>query len=373
MRILQWVPFYLPEIGGIENTVHNLISNLGARRGFEFAVVASHGATSLPDRTEYDGVEVHRFHYRKALETGALAQIIRVRKQIAGLKRDFRPDIVHVHFSDPSFYFHLQTLRSYPSRTIVTLHNSLSYLGAAGEGTLVAQMLKTADWVTGVSERTLLDAIESVPEIEACSSVIYNGLPAAGFEPGSLNLEEPRLLCIGRLVVQKGFDVAIDAAALMVKRLPLLKLTIAGEGTELGRLQERVARHRLENHVEFVGAVSHDRVMRLMDESNVILMPSRFEGFPLVALEAAQMGRLLVATNVDGLAEAIVHDETGVLVDTEDATGLANSVISLLEDPDRARRLAELARQRVERKFTLQACSRDYENLYRRLAAQKES
>ena len=368
MRILQWVPLYLPEIGGIENTVHNLIGDLGSK-GFEFAVAASHGPSLIPDRTEYDGVEVHRFHYRKALETGALPQIIRVRKQIAGLKRDFRPDIVHVHFSDPSFYFHLQTLRSYPSRTIVTLHNSLGYMGAAGEGTLVAQMLKTADWVTGVSERTLLDAIELVPEIETYSSVIYNGLAAPAFEPRRLNFDEPRLLCIGRLTVQKGFDVAIDAAALMVERLPLLKLTIAGEGTELSNLRERVARHGLENHVEFLGAVSQDRVMRLMDESNVILMPSRFEGFPLVALEAAQIGRPIVGTNVDGLAEAVVHDETGVLVDTEDAMGLANSVISLLGDPDRARRLAELARQRVERKFTLQACSRDYENLYRRLAA----
>lgn len=372
MRILQWVPLYLPEIGGIENMVHKLISSLPSK-DFEFEIVASHGPTLLPDRTEYDGVEIHRFHYQKALETGALPQIVRVCKQIADLKREFRPDIVHVHFSGPSFYFHLQTLGNYPSRTIVTLHQSLSYMGASGESTLVARMLETADWVTGVSERTLLDAVECVPAIKAYSSVIYNGLPALEFVPRRLNFDEPRLLCIGRLAVQKGFDVAIDTTALIVKRLPLLKLTIAGDGTELSNLRERVAEHGLENHVDFLGAVSHDEAMRLMDESNVILMPSRFEGFPLVALEAAQMGRPVVAANVDGLAEAVVHDETGVLVDPEDATGLANSVISLLEDPDRAYRLAQLARQRVEQRYTLQACSRAYENLYRQVAVQKES
>ena len=372
MRILQWVPLYLPEIGGIENTVYNLIRNLSPR-GFEFVVVASHGPQVLPDRTEYDGVEVYRFHYRRALETGAVPQIIQVRKQIADLKRRFRPDIVHIHFSDPSFYFHLQTLQSHPSLTIVTLHNSLGHMGAGGEGTLVTQMLRTADWVTGVSERTLLDAVEVVPEIEDYSSVIYNGLPALDFEPRPLNFDEPRLLCVGRLAGQKGFDIAIDAVALMIERLPQVHLSIAGDGSDLENLRERVTRYGLENHVEFLGAVSPERVRRLMDASNIILMPSRFEGFPLVALEAAQVGRPIVASDVDGLAEAVVNGETGVLVQREDPHSLANAVISLLENPDHAHRLAALARETVEDKYTLQASLRAYEILYRRLVVRQES
>jgi glycogen(starch) synthase len=372
LRILQWLPLYLPDTGGIENAVHTLMGGLDARE-FEFAVAASHGGVKLADQTEYDGIPVHRFHYRRAIQTGALPQIIRVRKQIDNLKRSFRPDIVHIHFSDPSFYFHLQTLRSHPSRTIVTLHNSLGYMGGAGEGTLVNKMLKTADWVTGVSARTLLDAKERLPEIETCSSVIHNGLPALAFEPKPLQWDRPRLLCLGRLVVQKGFDVAIDAVALLVKRLPNLKLTVAGTGIELDALQKKVSDEGLERYVDFIGAVSHERALQLMNESNVILMPSRFEGFPLVALEAAQIERPLVATHVDGLGEAVLDGETGILIHPEDPVALAGAVISLFEDPDRAQILAGNARERVNRKFGLKTFLQAYEELYRRVAGPQNS
>ena len=113
-------------------------------------------------------------------------------------------------------------------------------------------------------------------------------------------------------------------------------------------LQKKVSDEGLERYVDFIGAVSHERALQLMNESNVILMPSRFEGFPLVALEAAQIERPLVATHVDGLGEAVLDGETGILIHPEDPVALAGAVISLFDDPDRARHDRLAVNRRVD-------------------------
>jgi glycogen(starch) synthase len=368
VRVLQWLPTYLPDVGGIELVVRDLMEALRPR-GFEFYVVASHGSTLQPDETEVGGVPVYRFHYRRALKQGYVHQLIAVRKQIAALKRRLRPDLVHVHFSYPSVYFHLQTRSAHPVPTLVTLHNSLNYLGLGGSGSLVASMLAAADWVTGVSRHTLMDALAQAPDLEDRSSVVYNALPTPTIEPTPPDFGAPTLLCLGRLAVQKGFDVAIDAMTVLGSRFPTLTLTVAGDGLERDNLEAKVRELDLQERVTFAGPVPRDDVSQLLNQAAIVLMPSRYEGFPLVALEAGLMERPVIASRTDGLSEAVLHGETGLLVPPEDPGALAGAIAELLEEPDRARRLGQGARAHVLREFMVDRFADQYASLYRRLGS----
>jgi glycogen(starch) synthase len=122
--------------------------------------------------------------------------------------------------------------------------------------------------------------------------------------------------------------------------------------------------------VDFLGWVHPDRVLALMNDSTMVLMPSRVpEGFGLVALQAAQMNRPVVASGVGGVMEVVVHEETGLLVEPADEGALAGAIIALLGDPARAERLGRAGRRRAETELGWERHVDAYDALLRRLAA----
>jgi glycogen(starch) synthase len=228
--------------------------------------------------------------------------------------------------------------------------------GAFPEGTIepdtaYGRVLRSADWVTACSAHALAETRRQIPELAARSSVIRNGLAMPTLTPSPLAADPPRLLCVGRIgtIDEKGFDVAIDAMPAVLARFPSARLAIAGDGLARAELERLAVDVGVADHVDFLGWIHPDRVLALMNESTMILMPSRVpEGFGLVALQAAQLGRPVVATGVGGVAEVVVHGETGVLVEPDDAHGLADAIVSLLADPERATRLGSAGRRRAE-------------------------
>ena len=96
-------------------------------------------------------------------------------------------------------------------------------------------------------------------------------------------------------------------------------------------------------------------------------MPSQNEGLPLVALEAALMARPVVATHVGGLPEVVVHQETGLLVENGDTGGLTEAVAHLLDHPETAIQMGQVARRRAQEFFSFERCVDAYDALYRKL------
>ena len=370
MKILYWTPFFLPDIGGIEVLAAKALPKL-QQRNYEFVVVTSHGRYDLADETHYNGIPIYRFHTRSALRKGDLGQLIRIRQKVAKLKQSFEPDLVHINLSDPSAYFHLSTATAYPALTLVTLHQNLAYFGLRGGlDTLLGQMLSMADWVTAVSAVTLSGVQAFMPEIRERSSVIYNGLDTPDVIPESLPFDAPRILCVGRLLHQKGFDLAIAAFASLVDRFPQARLTIVGDGPSRFDLEQQAAALGLGEAVEFKGRISPEHVRELMNTATIVVMPSRSEGFPMVALEAAHMARPVVATPVGGLPESVVHQRTGLLVEPEDSLALAEAIAFLLSHPDIARQMGQAGRSRVLDIFNMERFVDAYDMLYRELIQQ---
>ncbi len=365
MRILYWTPFFLPSIGGIEILSAKVLPILH-ERGYDFTLVTSHGKHEVPDKTDYKGVPVYRFHIRTALSKRNLGQIAIIRSQIAKLKQSFKPDLVHVNFSDPNIFFHMSTLTSHAAPTLITLHTPiLDYRG--GPDSSLGKALRKADWVAAVSSELLSDYCQLFPEIKDRSSVIYNGMDMPHLKPQPLQFESPRLLCLGRLVYEKGFDLTITAFASLLERFPQARLVIAGDGPMLSELKNQASTLGVAESVDFPGMIDHDNIPDLINQSTVVIMSSRSEPFGIVALEAAQMARPVVAARVGGLPEIVIHKKTGILVEKGSSASLANAIKSILEHPDFSTQMGEAARIRARNMFSLDQYADTYDDLYKKL------
>jgi glycosyltransferase involved in cell wall biosynthesis len=152
---------------------------------------------------------------------------------------------------------------------------------------------------------------------------------------------------VSRLRWEKGIDVLIDALdGIGLKNVHVL---VAGVGPEEPRLRRKAVRGPVPVH--FVG--HRPDVARWLAVSDVVVMPSRWESFGRVTIEAMAVGRPLVASRVGGLTEAVIDGETGLLVEPDDPAALATAIRSLLADPALARRMGIAARRRYEAHFTI--------------------
>ena len=176
-------------------------------------------------------------------------------------------------------------------------------------------------------------------------------------------------MCLGRVVRDKGFDLALAAFAELAPRFPKARLVVAGDGPARPELEAQAQALGVADAVEFPGWVAPERVSELMNSATLVVMPSRWdEPFGLVAVEAALMARPVVASRVGGLAEAVADGETGLLVDKEDPAALARAVAHLLEDPGKAERMGQAARRRARELFGFERQVDAYDGLYQRLA-----
>lgn len=163
------------------------------------------------------------------------------------------------------------------------------------------------------------------------------------------------LLTVGRLVERKGHDVVIRALTRVREAVGPVRYLIAGSGPEEARLRALARDQGCEREVVFAGRVPDEDLPGLYASCDVFVMPSRalpqrdgVEGFGIVFLEAGSAGKAAVGGRSGGIAEAVIDGETGCLVDPEDPAALASVLISLLQDPGRAREIGARARQRVE-------------------------
>lgn len=366
MRVLYWTELFWPYIGGIEVLSAHLIPALQAL-GHEFIVVTSHHNLDLPDTAAFKGTPIHRFPFRQALSSGDIELLVATRRRVAELVQAFQPELVHLNGLGLSAIFCLQTVDAHPAPLLCTVQNELAPGEPTGPQTLKRRVLQRADWVSCVSSTVLAQMRQQVPEITPRSSVIHNVLELPDESPQPLPTSAPRLLCLGRLVPQKGFDLALTALASLRERFPDLRLIFAGDGSVKGELEQQAAELDLLPLVDFVGWVEPDQVPALLNSVTMVLMPSRHEGLPVVAVQAAMMARPIVAARVAGLDELVIHERTGLLVDPEDSAGLAEAIAFLLDHPQTAQEMGEAARRLTEQTFDWQRTVAAYDEIYQRL------
>lgn len=372
MRVLLLGEQFWPSLGGAEIFASRLMDAL-RERGFEFAVVTRRDSTDLPTIEKRRGVTIHRIPFWNAAANRDPAALLSANKTLATLKRDFAPDLIHLNgFAPTSAFFHLLTHRSNPLPCLITLHALLD-AGRTETDTLLESTLDKSDQIVACSEAIMRRALELVPGIEGRLTVIRHGLPEPRVEPLPLPTNPPVFLCLGRLTEVKGFDTAVEAFARVVKQHPAAKLVIAGDGDNRYALERQVARLGLERLVEFRGWAKPSAVPPLINSTTALLIPSRNEGFGLVALEGGVMARPVIASKVGGLVEVVKDNETGILCEPDETQQFVDAMERILWHPDLAEAMGHAARKRVLAEFDWNKNVDGYEQMYRRLVKQSHS
>ncbi len=366
MRILYCIEAFWPHIGGAEVLASRFLPAM-QDRGHDFLVVTSHIGSHQPDESMYHGIPVHRFSFHRVLADRDMGRLVAVRERLASIRRDFRPHLVHMNSLSADAFFHLRTMSAFPAPLVVTVHG-LPLVSLSGGNNLVTSTMQAANWVACVSKAVRGEVCRLVPGLASRSSVIYNGLQMPSLLPATLCFDKPRLLCLGRFFPHKGFDLALAAFAGVLQRFPDAALVLAGDGPARFDLEQAASELGVEGAVEFVGAVPPEQVPEILNTATLVVMPSRREPFGLVALQAAQMARPVVAARVGGLPEVVVHDVTGLLVEPEHSAALTEAICFLLEHPGRAVAMGRAARRRARQNFAWTSLVDAYDAVYQRIA-----
>lgn len=183
-----------------------------------------------------------------------------------------------------------------------------------------------------------------------------------------LSAHDTVVVAPGRLEIQKGHSYLLEALPKVLGQFPALRLLIVGEGSLRGQLAAKIAELNLQEHVTLTGY--RKDVYDLLRFSDLVVLPSLFEGLPLVAIEAGALGKAVLATSVDGTPEVVLHGVTGWLVLPANSSDLAQAMCKLLGDSELRARLGQQAQKHVAQEYSFDRVVTETERLYARLSSQ---
>ncbi|MCP5064118.1 MAG: glycosyltransferase family 4 protein [Ignavibacteriae bacterium] len=197
---------------------------------------------------------------------------------------------------------------------------------------------------------------------EKCQT-IYDGIEVDQCNPSNIESEIITIGCFGRLEEWKGQQILIEAVEIIVKTVPEIKIFIVGNGPSEGKLQEQVKNRGLEKHIEFTGHITN--VNDYMNRCSIIAHTSiEPEPFGMVITEAMALGKPVIATNFGGPLEIIDNGKDGILIPPKNPSILAESILSLIENPSLRIQIGKNARQKVIFKFDVKDYARHIEQVY---------
>jgi glycosyltransferase involved in cell wall biosynthesis len=211
--------------------------------------------------------------------------------------------------------------------------------------------------------------------------LIYNGIPLPA-DDGSLDGGEgvaeefglagagPVLGVVGLLKERKGHEILFQALPPILEEFPRLTLLVVGEGALREELEAMTRQQGIDRHVRFTGF--RNDVLRLMGAMDILVLPSKNEGFGYVLAEAMSLSKPVVASRISSIPEVVEEGRTGLLVPPGDAAALRDALLELLRDPPRARRMGAAGRRRVERLFSLERMLDQVEELFGEIVGGRE-
>ena len=189
---------------------------------------------------------------------------------------------------------------------------------------------------------------------------IYNGLDLAEFERADFSSTPPLIIAVGRLIAKKGFAELIRACALLAERGKLFRCEIIGEGPLENELRAQIAQLNLQNRLVLSGTKPQREVRQHLAAASVFVLPSvldpegGMDNLPTVIMEAMATGLPVISTNIAGIPEMVVQNETGFLVQPADPIALARAIEDVIDDRLLAQRLGEAGHQRAQELFSIE-------------------
>ena len=356
---------FKPTVGGVQEHTHQLVRHLNeageqvsvltpSRPGYAEADNAFDGSCGYPvvrfDTKIGSGEWITPYFYRRGL-LEVLAAIRRanadyVMVNTTGTTLDISAFIASSLTKRP-----LITITHEPHESTVPWRVALDLvLRKASSNVCVSSY--TARWVSahGVAlpKLCVIPNGVDVREIEGARSRAGNSrrVDAAFLDRG------PVLLTVARLALSKGIQRVIAVMPRIVSEVPGTRYVVVGDGQDREQLVRLAAQSPAAAAITFLGELTDDEKFDCYRRCDVFALPSGKEGFGIVFLEANAFGKPVVGGRVGGVPDAVVHGETGLLVNPHDDTEIANAIIRLLKDPREANRLGNNGRHRVDNEFT---------------------
>ncbi|MFI4874245.1 MAG: glycosyltransferase [Blastopirellula sp. JB062] len=352
------------EVGGAERCAANLACRLD-RSEFDVMVVSlasrpAAGRDRLVRQLQEQGVNV------QFLRCDSKWRLPIAVRRLARLLRQFDPQVTH------SFLFHANVAASLAlgnRRTTKLIHGLRVVEQGAWRRWLQSYYSRQAD-LTLVVSRRLKQFAETVLQVRAL--VTPNGVDLTEFD-GQIEFNgqvadaaterRRRMIAVGRLDPQKGFDRLLDALQDVLRHSDDWVLQIAGAGPQEASLKERARKLNLENCVQFLGRRSD--VPQLLADADLFVLSSRWEGMPNALIEAMAARLPVVATDVEGVAQLLGPESAAQLAAADDPAALVGRVVALMGDEKLREKLGKANRARIEAHFTLDKMVRRHAKIYR--------
>jgi len=375
IRVLQLLPSL--RMGGPAYVVSGLLKYLG-RSHFESTLCTMYDlppSAEIPFPVKELGIPWVHLRMKRFLEP-------RTWRNLSRLLRGERFDIVHTHLTRADWYGRTIAHRCRFPRVVSTIHGqdrffNLLDFGPLG-GRLVAAVNRfTVRWVDGlvaVSEgvREYLIDVERISPQKI--SVVRNGIELDEFDPSVADVAATRqrlgipqdALVVGtvcQLHPRKGLVYLLRAAREVAQQVSRACFVLVGLGPQEAELRALASTLGLETKVLFRGG-PHPEVASIMRAMDVFVLPSLIEGLGLAVLEAQALERPCVVTSIPGLSEAVVPDQTAIVIAPEDEGALAEALLFLLAHEQERRIMGKAGRRFIEEHYSARQMARKYEEVY---------
>lgn len=373
MKILVTIPCLLT--GGTEIQTLNLVRAL-IQGGHQVTTACYFEHTeNMVKLYEDAGSKVVLFS-KEGVRLGGVKGILFLLKNLWKIKLSFKPDVVHVQYMAPGA-IPIILLKLMGQKSIVaTAHTNADVYGAKAMTLLKflqSHVLRTFTCITLRAEKNFFGSCSlfdsSIRRIPAHAHyTIYNALPGY-IQITDKKRENKDIVTIGvvsRLEHIKGMDLVVPAFAKVYEKNKNIRLLVVGDGSLRHQMEEDASRSHLCKIIEFAGMQQQRDLQSYYDKIDVLLMPSRSEGFGLTAIEGMARGCVLVASNTGGLPEVVKEGYVGLLHQPESVDDLANKICSLIENP----KLLEQMRTHLQdyvQQFTFERYADLFNDLYSKL------
>jgi glycosyltransferase involved in cell wall biosynthesis len=354
------IVLHVQKVAGISGSEAHLLQLLPdlRDRGWDVRFLMLHedepGAWEFARALESRGVPLAAIELRADVDPIAFGEVV-------GHVSRRRPRILHTHLVHADVYGQLAGALGRVPLRLSTKHGFNEFREGRFFGIADRTVGSLAHVHIAISQGLAHYLAETEGFDEHAFEIVHYGLaPRDGVGPYAGR--RPRLLCVGRLIPIKGHLVLLRALAQARNSVPELALDVAGRGPLEPALKTYARELGVEEAVRFLGFVSP--VQRAIEDAAVVVVPSLGEGFGMVALEAMERARPVIASAVGGLPEIVVHGDTGFVVPPGDADALADAIVALASDLERAETMGRAGRERVISDFPPERSADRVEELY---------
>ena len=303
------------------------------------------------------------YHLRAALAHRTLQRIIHEH----GIR------IAHLHYAVPAYRPIIDSLNRLGIPTVLTFRGSDAHQVVTGSGPYheINRIAERASYITAVSDGLLDTVLDRFPVTRGRACAIPNSAPLDIWDALDLNEQAPArdidILFVGNLRWVKGPDILLDSFQRVLSIRPTCRLYFVGSGDMEAQLRATAKDAGITDKMVFYGRAQRDEISNIYRRSRILAVPSRDEGFSLVAVEAQLNGTPVIGTNVGGIPQAVRHGHTGMLVRAEDPGAMADAILTLLSDEEQWRQLSTNACSWARDTFSPDTLTSRYLELYHRL------